>query len=606
MSRNRSVGCWWRGALTAVLESGNLRDIRYGGVEVLRAINYLARDTSWGTYTAELSELRAVEGADQFRVAYNARCTGPEGRFDYDMTIIGQASGTLELLAEGVAATAFPTNRAGFVLLHPAEAAGSPLTIRHSDGSLTQMRFPDRIDPGPPALDIAAMTHHPTDTLTAHVTVQGDAFEMEDQRNWGDASFKTFVRPLSKPRSYTIPKGSRDTQAVMLRVSGPPQIVAVSRPQNVQIVLAPPVGVMPQMALFCDRDTAFAGDPDVIGKGIANLIVPRWQAGMPQDRLLKAVALAAQIGADIAVEAILAARDPAAEAHVLLGALDAAGLLGVTLLIAPSRELRTSPPGTLPEGEATIDALVNAVRDAGHKGCIGAGTPSYFAEFNRNPPGPAADVVYFGGSAIIHAADDASVVETIGITPAILISARHLAGDRPIWFGPCTLAMRHTPYGASLAANPNRTRIPVAGEDPRHFALFGAANGVGLAAHAAGRAACLTLAAPFGPFGLVAVSGRRTALHAVQHLLAGAAGCPAIAVEAGPVTALGWQSEDQIEVLAANLSANNQGLILPAGAGQPQVVTVDGGWQDLAPTDEHLVLQPYRTVRFRLAKAPRA
>jgi D-apionolactonase len=204
------------GSLSAVLEEGNLRDIRFGGVGVLWAINYLARDTSWGTYAASISGLEIVEEGDRFSVMYRASCAGPEGRLEYCMRISGGADGTLTLQAEGVAITDFPTNRVGLVLLHPAELPGQALRIDHRDGTTTDTSFPDLIDPNPPALDIAAMTHHPAPGLTAQVAITGDAFEMEDQRNWADASFKTFVRPLSRPRPYVIPKGTTESQSIRL------------------------------------------------------------------------------------------------------------------------------------------------------------------------------------------------------------------------------------------------------------------------------------------------------------------------------------------------------------------------------------------------------
>ena len=43
---------------------------------------------------------------------------------------------------------------------------------------------------------------------------------MEDQRNWTDASYKTYVRPLAKPWPYTLPKGESFTQSVTLTLSG--------------------------------------------------------------------------------------------------------------------------------------------------------------------------------------------------------------------------------------------------------------------------------------------------------------------------------------------------------------------------------------------------
>ena len=37
--------------------------------------------------------------------------------------------------------------------------------------------------------------------------MEGDTWETEDHRNWTDASFKTYSRPLSLPYPYAIAKG---------------------------------------------------------------------------------------------------------------------------------------------------------------------------------------------------------------------------------------------------------------------------------------------------------------------------------------------------------------------------------------------------------------
>ncbi len=50
--------------------------------------------------------------------------------------------------------------------------------------------------------------------------MEGDAWEMEDHRNWLDASFKTYVRPLALPYPYTLKAGSSVTQTVTLTFSG--------------------------------------------------------------------------------------------------------------------------------------------------------------------------------------------------------------------------------------------------------------------------------------------------------------------------------------------------------------------------------------------------
>ena len=39
------------GALTAELDGGNLRHIRFGGVEIIRAVSFIVRDRNWAPTT---------------------------------------------------------------------------------------------------------------------------------------------------------------------------------------------------------------------------------------------------------------------------------------------------------------------------------------------------------------------------------------------------------------------------------------------------------------------------------------------------------------------------------------------------------------------------
>ena len=56
------------GHLTAELEAGNLRYVRWKGEEVLRAVSFIVRDKDWGTYNPEISDLKIVEEDDNFTV----------------------------------------------------------------------------------------------------------------------------------------------------------------------------------------------------------------------------------------------------------------------------------------------------------------------------------------------------------------------------------------------------------------------------------------------------------------------------------------------------------------------------------------------------------
>ena len=64
-------------------------------------------------------------------------------------------------------------------------------------------------------MDIVSITHR-ADGLAVCCAFEGDTFEMEDQRQWGDASYKTYVRPLALPWPYMLKDGERFSQAVSI------------------------------------------------------------------------------------------------------------------------------------------------------------------------------------------------------------------------------------------------------------------------------------------------------------------------------------------------------------------------------------------------------
>src|SRR5215469_2011050 len=207
------------GPLSAEFEGGNLRYIRYHGREMMRAVSFIVRDRNWGTYAPQITQLEFYEQPDSFRISYQATVSG--GEFRYLAVISGESSGSLTFSGNGVATTDFHTNRTGFVVLHPIEGvAGAPCTVEHVNGTIEETRFPLLIDPVQPMTALRAITHEFFPGLKVTCRMEGDTFEMEDQRNWTDASYKTYVRPLALPWPYLIAKGDAINQRVTLSVSG--------------------------------------------------------------------------------------------------------------------------------------------------------------------------------------------------------------------------------------------------------------------------------------------------------------------------------------------------------------------------------------------------
>ena len=180
------------GPLEAVLEAGNLRYVTIGGREALRAIAFLVRDRNWGTYNAQISNLEIHQQADRFTVTYDALCSDDDQSFLYTARIEGRPDGSLVFEANGEALTDFVTNRTGFVVLHALDGVvGAPVTVEHTNGNIEESRFPEMVDPVCPFQDIRALSHEIMPGVKVTCRLEGEAFEMEDHRNWMDASYKT-------------------------------------------------------------------------------------------------------------------------------------------------------------------------------------------------------------------------------------------------------------------------------------------------------------------------------------------------------------------------------------------------------------------------------
>ena len=130
--------------------------------------------------------------------------------------------GTIAFTFAGEARSTFEKNRIGLCVLHPMhQYAGSSVTGRRTTGVQLDLRFPELVAVEQPIdgfTDLAALTYDAPGGLRLELTFEGEAFETEDQRNWIDASFKTYGTPLSLPRPAILRQGTRIEQRVTLRL----------------------------------------------------------------------------------------------------------------------------------------------------------------------------------------------------------------------------------------------------------------------------------------------------------------------------------------------------------------------------------------------------
>jgi hypothetical protein len=499
------------GVLSAELDNGALRYIRIGSTEVLRAIAFLVRDENWGTFTPVVEDLKIDEAADGFSVSYRATCSDAARTLVYDAQIRGGPDGSLSFEVTAEPKTDVETNRTGFIVLHPLEGvAGKTVKVLHVDGKAKVSKFPEAIDPMCPFQDIRALSHEIAPGVWATCTMEGDTFEMEDQRNWSDASYKTYVRPLSRPWPYTLPRGQKVKQAVRLTVSGAlPPSAGKDANNPVRIDIGDASGTFPQLGLGISADEA-AHALDQIE--LVKRLDPRWlvcQVDLrkegSQEELDAYRRLAEATGAEITLEIITAGKaDPLAELKPLATAVERAGLKPAAVAIFPAQDMKSVLPGSKWPEMPTFAEIYAAARTAFPSARLGGGMATYFTELNRKrPPADLIDYVTHTTCPNVHAPDDRSVMEIIETLPYQILSTRSFMGDRIGYrVGPSQLGCRENPYGKSTAPNPDNRRVCLSRVDPRQRGLFNAAWMIAYtAALARGGIEAIALGAPTGPFG---------------------------------------------------------------------------------------------------------
>jgi len=621
------------GPLTAELEAGNLRHIRYHGSEMIRAISFIVRDKNWGTYAPQIFPFDFQESSNSFRISYEASV---EGEFRYSAVITGDANGSLSFSGKGNAISDFLTNRTGFVVLHPIEGvAGAACTVEHVDGSVEETKFPLLIDPVQPMRALRAITHEFLPGLKVTCRMEGDTFEMEDQRNWTDASYKTYVRPLALPWPYTIAQGEVIDQKVTLTVSGLAHDIE-STERRASLTIGQPISgsSMPPLGIGLHPKDAGAIEQNVgtiKTAGPSHIIChydPRFGHN-PAD-LTRLAALGEKIGTDLWLEFVLPSVENFENDISEVGrAVADLGNPFSTVMVSPAPDLKCTLPGSPWPPCPPLDACYQAARKAFPNSRLGGGMFSFFTELNRKrPPLELLDFVTFTTVAIFHAGDDRSAMEGLESLPYIAKTVGSFIADKPYHVGPSAIGLRMNPYGEAPMPNPGNIRQAMNGMDPRQRGLFAAAWSVGFVARfAKGGASALTLGSGTGEFGIAYAKAdypqpwfdENGGIYPVYHAIKGLAhlrGTPLIDIQISTpdeVQAIATQHDGGIELWVANLTDQTKSVQLtPKPTGNVSILSAaefEGATKDLAVMeslerklgDEHLVLPPYAVARLRLA-----
>ena len=569
------------GPLALVFENGDLRYVRLGAQLILLRAYWAVRDRNWGTVSNAISNVQIAAQADSFRITYDARCQDPANHIDFTATttLMGNADGTLTLMLDGEAKTAFQRNRIGWCVLYPAASAGATAVVTHDDGTTDTAQLPDLIyahQPLKPFEEIRELKQKLGDNLWADFHFEGDIFEMEDQRNWTDASYKVFCTPLRLPYPVEVSQGTRIHQAVHMRFvndAGRLVVPESSKPARSTAAAQPikfSVGAAAQPLPAIGLGQAYASKP-LSKKAVDRLRALKLShvrvdlhlsdAGSVKE-LQRAARDAEALNVPLEVALFVKAETADAQLQACRAMFDMVGPKVSRWLIYPTVEKQTEP--------SPIRQLVAAAREHladyrfGRKALFVSGTDADFIFANKQAQAyagvPGMDAFSTTSNPQVHAFDNASLTETLAAEAILVKSARRLVKNKPVFITPLAFRCRWTAYTGAA---------PVRGEpvsDARQASLFGAdwlAGSLKYLAQAG--AAGVTYFETLGPRGVLAADA---SAHPMYHVLADVAEFAGGEVltskssEPLAVEGLGLRKGRRTRILLANMTAEPQKVAL--------------------------------------------
>lgn len=429
------------GKIDVSYENGFLRYFMVNQTEVLRMVYFAVRDSNWGNFEPYFFDEEIEKKDDSFNIKYKVKyAENGTDFFKWNVEISGMANNEIHFEIEGETLEEFYTNRAGLCVLHPIEnIAGKNTEIIHSNGQTKMYSFPNLIAPHQPFIDISEMKWE-VENNEFELHFSGDIFETEDQRNWGDASYKTYCTPLHLPFPKLMNKGNKVNQKVrfLARLNEENQINRQSEKQfeksNFSIGICASVDLETLSEISIQKIKALNLNQYHI------IICPSENHWI--DYFLQQCAVSKELHLPLDITLNLS-KNYKEELTDFLTIVDHNRLNISQLSLISLDGLVTKQP--------IIDEIPNLKKHL-KSTKIGIGTNYNFTEINRNRfEVKEADFISLSFNPQEHASDDLSILENAETVKYIVESVKEIY-QKPVHFSPIMLKRRFNPYATDQAA----------------------------------------------------------------------------------------------------------------------------------------------------------
>lgn len=441
------------GLLEMIYEKGSIRRINIGNSEIVRMIYSAVRDRNWGTIEPVILDQKIEQNNTSFEISLQVEYKADPIHFIADYSIKGYDN-TIRFELNGTAQSDFLKNRIGFCILHPIkECAGKTATVIHSDGDASKFIFPEVISPHQPVKNIQSMSWQPSAGITARLKMEGDVFEMEDQRNWTDASYKTYCTPLELPFPALIRKGETVTQVIELSVEAP----GIGEQTSSDLSFS---WDQSKTFPFPFLGTAVSSREESLTSSEINLLEK-----LPLKHLRVELKMADIHFITVAEKAINQSKRLGWPLFIILY-LSENYQEEYNRINIIFKRFKAQIDWILPVGQnhlslPVFDDLYPQIKKDFPNAMVGTGVNAYFAELNRTRPSiEKADFVSFTISPQVHAFDNVSLIENLEAQAEVIHSAKALFPQKPIFVSPVSLRQRFNVVATAAEPSPLPGQLP--------------------------------------------------------------------------------------------------------------------------------------------------
>jgi hypothetical protein len=469
------------GPVSLVLQGPDLRLLRVGGIELIQRIYGAVRDRNWDTIPATYSDWKINISRNEFAIGFLAEHKRGDIDFAWRGSISGSIDGLVRYSMDGISRSTFHKCLIGLCVHFPvSEYHGRQVRVLKRGGRTNEATFPffiSPIQPLPGFEDMEGIDYEPGGSVSMQLRFLGDAFEMEDQRNWTDGSYKAYSFPGAEPLPIEIRKGEKVAQTVTVHFDFKKQKIRAGGTRRVKQMTTSTISVeeegterrVPKLGLGCASHRQPIPNHQLKLLKDMNLAHLRVDLHLYDERWRTDLSLASSQAKEIGVpiETVLFHSENAEqELKFLRRELDSLKPNVAVFLLFQKGETATP--------EKSVELTRAMLADYKEESRIGGGTDRNFFDLSlRLGALKDLDIISYSINPQVHATDITSLIETFEGETWTVLSAREVIKDRRLAISPITIRPRFNPDLTGPEPLPEPGELPYQ-VDPRQMSLFGA------------------------------------------------------------------------------------------------------------------------------------